>query len=633
MNIVQDRLKELRPMGYSSSGVVIEVGRNVPDIKVGDRVACGGGGYASHSEINYVPKNLVVKLPEKINLQEAAFTTLGAIGLQGIRRAQVTMGETVLVVGLGLIGQIVTQMLIAAGCRVVGLDIKQERIDLAINNGMHRGIIIGNEDAVSKISKITGGIGADASIICAGTSSSDPVNQAFKMVRERGKVVVLGDVGMELERENFYMKEQDFLISRSYGPGRYDKDYEENGIDYPMSYVRWTENRNMQEFIRLISEKKLNIETLITQVYTIDKALEAYEKIGENLGVLLKYDIDLKNEKKVGDKKVRINLKVSKAKENIKVGIIGGGSFCKNIHLPNLKKISGFDLIAIATLPGSDAKYIAKKYNMKYCTTDYHEILNDKEIDTVIITTRHSLHKQIVIDAAQSGKHIFVEKPLALTLEDCEEIKKTVEKTGVLLTIGFNRRYSPFSVQAKNLLKSSIGPKMIIYRVNAGSLPADHWINESKEGGGRLMGEACHFLDLINWFIEKETIEITAKSISQTTSNLNEENNFSSTMKYSDGSIGTLFYSSIGDSRFPKERVEIFCDEKIIVIEDFKQIILSGYNKKGKRLKLIDKGHFQELNSFLLCLLGKRELDLTVEDGIRTCRESLEIRRLLKENR
>ncbi len=631
INLVKDRVNELRPLGYCCSGIVIEVAANVTDIKVGDRVACGGGGYAAHSEINFVPKNLLVKVPDNVNLEEAAFTTIGSIGMQGLRRANVSLGETVVVIGLGLIGQLVCQMLKVAGCRVLGVDLVQDKIDLALRNGLDKGKIWLENDISRDVNYFTSGIGADAVILCAGTSSSDPVNLAFKIAREKGKIIILGAVGMDLERDTFYHKEQDFLISRSYGPGRYDQGYEEQGIDYPVSYVRWTENRNMQEFVQLLSEKKLNIESLISKRYKINDALTAYQNIGQNLGVLIDYGPGDKNYNIKTSKKIEVNVISAKIDSKIKVGIIGGGAFAKQYHLPNINKLKDFELRAIATQTGANGKTIANRYKMNYCTTDYSEILKDEKIDLVVISTRHNLHKQISVDAVKAGKNVFLEKPLALTKKDCLEIKDAVESSNVLFTIGFNRRYSPFSEKAKQLMTKIDEPKMLSYRVNAGVLPKNHWLNDPDEGGGRLLGEACHFLDLLYWFIEAESTSISAVKIQSDSTEITDNDNFSCLIKYSDGSTGTLIYSSIGDQSFSKERVEIFSGGKVIVIEDFRELILSGFQSTGFRKKRIDKGHYNQWKNFLSCLKGEKELDLTVYDGIRVFNESMEIMKQLNE--
>ncbi len=599
--LVKEKLNEPNILGYSSAGIVIDVGKNVKSLKVGDRVACGGGGYAVHAEIIRVPENLCVKVPEDVSLKSAAYTTVGAIALQGVRRADVRVGENVVVIGLGLIGLLTVQILKAAGCRVIGFDLSEERVNLARKAGADKAAKIGDEDIFSAVDVFTHGIGADAVIITASTQSSEPVNNALKMIRKKGKVVVVGAVGMNLQRGPFYMKEADFLISTSYGPGRYDPLYEEKGIDYPVAYVRWTERRNMDAFVNLISEGKINTEILTTHVYSIENGVEAYETIkeGKGIGVLIQYGEERKNI----ERKVITNPEKGTIKEDvIRVGVIGAGNFAKRFHLPNLAKIDGFEIYAVATATGANAKYIAKKYGAKYATTDYKKIIEDKNVDAVVISTRHNTHAKIAIEALKHGKHVFVEKPAAMNEEELEELLDVAKKSGKVLMVGFNRRYSPLTKKAIEYLKKTSGPIIINYRVNAGKLPKDHWIYDPEEGGGRIIGEGVHFFDYINYVIGSEPKEISVTAIDSSSDSIKPEDNFIATVKYKDGSLGNLIYTSIGGPDYPKESIYMERGGMSIEINDFKEMRIYYKGKKKIKLKKQDKGHYNELLVFRDCI-------------------------------
>lgn len=620
MNIVKGQADpQLMPLGYSSSGSVIEVGKNINDISVDDRVACAGAGYANHAEIISVPRNLVCKIPEGVEFEHAAFTTLGAIAMQGVRRADVRFGDNVAVIGLGLLGQIACQILTAAGCHVIGVDMIPERVDLALELGIETGFIAGAE-ATDNVLNSTDGIGVDSVIIYAGTKSSEPVKQAMHMARKKGKIVVVGAVGMDLDRSPFYEKELDFLISCSYGPGRYDPIYELKGIDYPIGYVRWTENRNMQEFLNLLKNKKINLEQIIDYTFDVEDANNAYGTLKNNekkpIGILIKYK-EIKPEEIT--RKIEIKKSSSIQKEKINVGIIGAGGFAKAFHLPNLEKIPDFNISATVSKTGNNARIVAEKYKADYCTTDYREILTDKKIDMVLIATRHNMHAPIIIEAAESKKHIFTEKPIAMNYEDCEKILEAVKINNANLTIGFNRRFSALAQKTKKIVEKRKSPLIISYRVNSAGMKKEHWINDPIEGGGVTIGEACHFFDFFNWIIGAQPETITAKMIRSNDQSIVDSNNFVSTVSYKDGSVAMLLYATIGNTSYPKERIEMFFDGGVILIDDFKELVVSGFNEKGIRLKNIDKGQFELLKEFGNLLKGRAyNKDIpTVEDGIK----------------
>ncbi len=627
LNIIRRQTgSELIPLGYSSSGVVLGVGRNINDISIGDRIACAGAGYACHTEAVAVPRNLVCKIPENVDFDEAAFTTIGAIAIQGIRRAQVQLGNRVVVIGLGLLGQIACQILKASGAYIIGIDPVKERVELAKKLGLNIGLASGS-NVVTEVLKYTDEVGADVVIIYAATLSNEPVKQAMQIARKKGKVVAVGAVGMNLERSLFYKKELDFLISCSYGPGRYDPIYEEKGIDYPIGYVRWTENRNMQEFLNLLAEKKVNVKRLIENVFLVEKANEAYRALNNPekrpIAVLFKYPTVLKAKL---PRKVELK-PLTKISDRINVAVIGAGSFARAYHLPNLKQIPFYNIRAIVTKTGSSARSMAEKYGAQYCSTDYKEVLSDKDVDMVLIATRHNLHASLICEAAKAGKHIFVEKPIALTYEECKEVYEAINKNGVNLAIGFNRRFSPLVQRAKRVVEKRKNPLMIIYRVNSFGMKKEHWINDPEEGGGAIVGEGCHFFDFISWLVGAEPKRIYAEMISSNNSSLVNANNVVCTLNYEDGSVASLIYSTIGNESFPKERIEVFMDGGVVVIDDFRELVIAGLGDKGKKLLKIEKGQFELLQEYGRFLKGESKgIDLpTVQDGIKATICSLKV--------
>jgi len=537
---------------------------------------------------------------------------------------------SVVVVGLGLLGQIACQILKAAGAHVIGIDVMKERIELAKELGAEI-CFTGGKDAVDRVLKYTDGIGADSVIIYAATPSSDPVKQAMQMARKKGKVVVVGAVGMKIDRSPFYEKELDFLISCSYGPGRYDPLYEENGVDYPIGYVRWTENRNMQEFLSMLSEKKVNAKRLIDYTFSIEEAAKAYEILNTDrrpIGVLFKYDIAIKK-----DFIKKRQLKPSGIKtDKINVAVIGAGGFAQAYHLPNLRKIPHYNIKAIVARTGGNAKKNAEEYGAEYCTTDYNEVLKDESIDMVVIATRHDLHAPVIIDAANAGKHVFVEKPIAMNYEDCRRVYDAVTENKINLTIGFNRRFSPLAQRAKRMVEKRKNPLMIAYRVNSAGMNKEHWINSPVEGGGAIIGEGCHFFDFCNWIVGREPLRIYAEMISSNDESIVDTNNIISTIRYEDGSVASVIYTTIGNEAFPKERIEIFVDKGAIAIDDFKNLSVSGLGSKGEKLKRIEKGQFDLIYEYGIFLKGEsKNADLpSVVDGVKATICSLKVLDALK---
>ncbi|WP_434303261.1 bi-domain-containing oxidoreductase [Clostridium botulinum] len=602
LNAVLGKVKDMgsgKPTGYSAAGVIIGIGKNIKDLKIGDRVACAGAGIANHAEYIDVPRNLVMRIPEGVSFDFACTVTLGGIALQGVRRADVRLGEIVAVVGMGILGQLQIQMLKASGCRVIGVDIDDRRLNIAKENGCDYILNSKNTDVVKEIEKITEGYGVDVVLITAATSSNEILSQAFGMCRRKGKVVLVGVVGNEYNREDMYKKELDFIISTSYGPGRYDPMYEEEGIDYPYAYVRWTENRNMEEYLRLLSNNKIELDTLIEKVYEIDKADKAYEELknGENkpLMILLKYSEEMPD--KI-ERTVYVNKEIERKDGKINVAIVGAGGFAKGMHLPNLQKLKDtYNIYSVMSRTGTNAKAIAAQYEASYATTDYNDIINDPNVDMIMICTRHNLHAEMAIEAMKKGKAVFVEKPMALNEYELEKVLKTIEETKVPYTVGFNRRFSKYAVEVKKHIKDRLNPIIVNYQMNAGYIPLDFWVH-TKEGGGRIIGEGCHIFDLFNYFTDSEVATVSVDSISAETDNISHRDNVVITLKYKDGSICTLTYTSLGNNSYSKEFCEVYCDGKIIIIDDYKKI--NGYGVKVENIQSSnsDKGQYEEILEF-----------------------------------
>lgn len=628
---VSGKLSAGSPTGYSAAGIVLEVGAGVEGFSVGDRVACAGAGIANHAEVINVPVNLAVKIPDELGTDMASTVTLGAIAMQGVRRACVSLGETVLVVGLGILGQLTVQLLKASGCRVIGVDLDPGRIKLAEENGLDFSVDPAKEDYTDRVYKLTNGYGADCAIVTAATSSSAVINEAMRACRKKARVVLVGDVGLNISRASLYAKELDFLISTSYGPGRYDPSYEEEGKDYPLAYVRWTENRNFQAYLRLLAEKKVNLSNLCKESYDVDRAAEAYEALGAKgekpLLVLLRYPA----RKEALARKV-ITGKTEARPGKIRVGVAGAGSFAQGVHLPNLVKLRrNFEIRAILSKTGSNAKAVATQYEASYATTDYSEILTDPEIDLVMIATRHNLHAEMVLQALAAGKHVFVEKPLALTLKDLSAIRAFYERRkegGPMLMVGFNRRFSPAAKRAFDLLKGRTTPLIINYRMNAGFIPLDHWV-QTREGGGRNLGEACHIYDLFNYFTGSQVASINASSITPASGQWTRNDNFVATISYLDGSVCSLTYTALGSKDHPKERMDIYADGKVLSLEDYKLLKIDGGRHKGWSSSSVEKGQFEEVEALAKCLKKGGEWPISLAEQFQATEIALKVEELI----
>ncbi|MBC8312928.1 MAG: bi-domain-containing oxidoreductase [Candidatus Cloacimonetes bacterium] len=611
LNIIKKETKKKdKPSGYSLSGIVIDKGEEVTDYDIGDRVTVSGGGIANHAEYVVTPKNLITKIPKNVSFQDASTVTIGAIALQGVRRADLRIGEYCAIIGSGVLGLLTLQILKAAGIYVVVIEPDPKRLKIAEEIGADL-ILNPNEDSyVEDVVNWTNYHGVDAVIFTAATSSNEPLSKAFQICRKKGKVVLVGISGMEIARKDIYPKELDFLISTSYGPGRYDKNYEEKGVDYPYSYVRWTENRNMQEYLNLIQDKKINLEKIVDEIYPIEQAEKAFESFSKDIRpllVLLQYaspKIDNSECFKIPTSKVVIKTKKNIGKSIINIGLIGCGNFAQNIHLPNIKKLSNkFNIYAIMDKMGSKGKSVAKEYNANYVTSDFDDIINDKNIDLVMITTRHDSHGQYILAALKADKNVFVEKPLCTTKKELNEIEKFYKNTEdyPLLMVGFNRRFSKYSKEIKNCTKKRINPLFIHYRMNAGYIPLDSWVHEN---GGRIIGEACHIIDLMTFFTESKIKSISYENLSPKTNYFSSTDNKSIILKYSDGSIATIEYFACGNKKFPKEYMEIHYDEKTITMNDYRSLKSYGINLKNIGTKKSDKGHIEELERLYDSIIG-----------------------------
>lgn len=589
--VVMNKLEAPSALGYSCAGEVIAVGEGVSRFKVGNFVACGGQG-AFHADVVSVYENLCVKIPGNVDLKHAAFATIASIAIQGIRQADLRFGENCVVIGLGLVGQLTIQILNAAGIKSIGIDIKDQQVKLARVNGADLALNRNYNNIEKVIENFTGGYGADVVIITAASSSTDPVNLAGSLCRKKGKVVVVGRFPTNFDRTHYYPKELDLRMSTSYGPGRYDPEYEEKGIDYPIGYVRWTENRNMQAFIDLLAKEKIDLAKLITHEYNLFEAPAAYNMILKRIvpftGILIKYDIEkeLKREVIIKSRKY--------SSEEVNVGFIGAGSFAQNILLPRVKGLANF--IGVATAKGTSARYVADKYKFNYCSDNADEIINDDKINTLFIVTRHNLHSEFVLKGIMKNKNIFVEKPIAINIEDLEKIKDVYEKNSnpLRIMVGYNRRFSPHIIEIKKRFLDRV-PKSINYRINAGIVPKDHWAHDLETGGGRIIGEVCHFIDLA-MYISASNITSVVANVLDNSQDLMDT--LSVNLKFENGSIATISYFSNGNKKVRKEYLEVFCNGEIAILDDFKKMKIYGQKIMKFNLAKQDKGHSEEIRRF-----------------------------------
>ncbi|PWH15824.1 MAG: hypothetical protein DDG59_10800 [Anaerolineae bacterium] len=607
-----NRLDQAMPLGYSSMGQVIAIGEGVSGFRVGQRVACGGGGYAVHAEFALVPKNLLVPVPDGVSDEAAAFATVGAIGMHAFRLTRAQVGERIAVIGMGLVGFLAALVARAAGCEVAAFEINPWRLELCRKMGF---VAAEPSQAFELTPAFTEGKGFDAVIIAADTPSSQPVELAAKIARSRATVVAAGAVGENLPRKPYYEKELFFVNSRSYGPGRYDALYEEQGVDYPIDYVRWTEGRNLAAFIRLLEKQAFDVRPLISHRFPLERASEAYallsNKHGEPfLAVLFEYP-DREQEPTPTIQLSSHQKHTKQATLPLRIGLIGAGNFASAVLLPILKRMEGIELRGIASASGLSAQHLGRKYQFHYATSEVERLLEDTEIDLILILTRHNLHAQQTAAALRAGKHVFCEKPLAIREIDLSLIWAalggTVDQAGAkfeaaespLLMVGFNRRFAPFVQKLKQFLTSRQQPALIHYRINAGYIPRSHWVQDAQQGGGRLIGEVCHFLDTIVYLLDALPKSVWAKSLPD--QQWYCEDNLIINFSFEDGSLGVITYLANGDKAYPKERIEVFCGGKVAVLDDFRRLELVHDGRRHFERSWLrqDKGHAAEMRAFL----------------------------------
>lgn len=612
INAVFNKLAKPLPLGYCNVGKVIAVGNGVGEFVVGDRVASNG----YHAEYVSVPKNLVAKIPDGVTDEEAAFTVIGAIGLQGIRLVNPTFGETVVVVGLGLIGLITAQLLKANGCQVIGFDFDPAKVSLAQAFGV-RAVNTGEGfDQVAFVNDFTQGIGADAVIITASNKSNEIISQSAKMSRKKGRIILVGVIGLDISRADFFEKELTFQVSCSYGPGRYDESYEQNGQDYPLAYVRWTEKRNFEAILQSIASKAIQVEPLITERVPLDQYMQIYGNISSSKSIA---SILIYPEKSVEPAR-SITLHAHSFKESKGVvGIIGAGNFTSGIILPCLKKTPA-KLKFISSSAGLSGTTLAKKFGIAQSTTDNNLILKDPDVDLVMVTTRHNSHARIVIDALKAGKNVFVEKPLALNQEELDAVVEAYVKSGKTVSVGFNRRFAPLAIQMKKVLGTGNTPMNIIATINAGMIPATIWVHDIKVGGGRIVGEACHFIDLISYLASSKV-----KSVCMSSMGLNpKENTDNATilLKYENGSNGVINYFANGSKAYSKERVEVYHEGRTLIMDNWRKLTGFGFKNFSSKTSSQDKGHQNQFNLLIESIQKGGNSIIQMDDLVNTTKAS-----------
>jgi len=624
------------PLGYCNCGKVLEVGEEVTGFAPGDRVVSNG----PHAEVVCVPVNLCAKVPDGVTDDEAAFTVLSAVALQGIRLASPALGETVAVIGLGLVGLLAVQLLRANGCRVIGIDIASSREGPARLCGASVFVDSSAFDPVAAAMSATGGRGVDAVLIAAATQSSDPVAQAARMCRKRGRIVLVGVTGLELSRADFYEKELSFQVSCSYGPGRYDPAYEEKGFDYPVGFVRWTAKRNFEAVLDLLASGRLDVRPLIGKRIALDEAPAAYEDLsGGGPGILIEYPGMPAAGERTGSRAVAsapaaAPFHAVPAAGKASLGVAGAGNFATSVLLPAFRD-AGARLVAVASEKGLSAAHAAKKFGFAVAASDFDAILSDPAINAVVIATRHDTHARMAAAALRAGKHVFVEKPLALSEEQLREVtgayEEALAKAPLHLMVGFNRRFAPHVVKMKSLLSGIAEPKVFLVTVNAGSVPASHWTQDPKVGGGRIVGEGCHFVDLLRFLAGAAITDVQARSVGGSPSDGIRGDKAVFTLAFADGSIGSIHYLANGHRSFPKERVEVFCGGRILVLDNFRR--LSGYGWKGfrgDRLWRQDKGHAAEAAAFVSAVEKGGPPPIPFEEIVEVTRATFDIAAMIR---
>lgn len=623
LNAVFNKLGQPLPLGYCNVGRVIAVGKGVEEFQIGDRVASNG----HHAEIVNVPKNLVAKIPDNVSDEEAAFTIIGSIGLQGIRLINPTFGETIVVIGLGLIGLITVQLLKANGCNVIGFDFDNSKVEIAKSLGIDAVNPANGIDQVKYVMTQTNTIGADGVIITASSKSNEIIAQSAKMSRKRGRIVLVGVVGLDISRADFFEKELTFQVSCSYGPGRYDEKYELKGEDYPIGYVRWTEKRNFETILNALSKKSLIVENLITERVKLDDFSKIYDNIGNSSSIASILEYDFRHDKL--DTRIQLNTFNFKPQKGL-IGIIGAGNFTSAMILPSLKKCKA-NIKSIASSGGLSGTTMAKKYDIINSTTDYKTILEDDEIDLIFVSTRHNTHANMVCEVLEAKKHVFVEKPLALNYDELNKVVETYNRSNHTLTVGFNRRFAPLAMKMKSLVGNSNTPINIIATMNAGMIPKNVWVHDMEVGGGRIIGEACHFIDLCSYLTGSNVISVCMNALGTNP----EENtdNVSILVKYENGSNATINYFSNGSKTYSKERIELYHQERTLIMDNWRKLTGYGFKNFKSESSSQDKGHFNQFQKLMYQVQNGGESLISFESIINTSKASIAAVESLKEGK
>jgi predicted dehydrogenase/threonine dehydrogenase-like Zn-dependent dehydrogenase len=619
INAAFNRLDQPLTLGYSSAGTVLEVGDGAIGFKPGDRVVCAGGGYAVHAEYALIPKNLVAHLPDEVDFESGAFATLGAIALNGVRLANPQVGETCAVIGLGLLGLLTSQIATASGCEVIGMDIDADRVHFANETGLQA---FENNHIIENYLSLTNGRGFDHIFICADTPSNDPIETAGEIARDRANIIAIGAVGLSIPRKLYYEKELAFRVARSYGPGRYDYTYEEDGADYPLGYVRWTEGRNLEAIVGLLNRKEMDVTPLITHRFPIGQAEDTYKLITDEnnknyLGVIITYP-DKETHRSIENEIHFSNHHKSNIENKINVGVIGAGNYANAVFLPAIKNNPDSLLNGIISTKGLNAQQSARKYGFLFSGSNEESIINSKDIDVVAILTQHNNHARLVKECLQAGKHVYCEKPLALTVDQLKTIIPELEKKEhSYLTVGFNRRFAPFSIQLKSFFKDRTEPLSASYRINAGFLPTSHWLNDLSKGGGRLIGECCHFIDYMIFLFGQ--IPTNVQTLALPSLGKYSDDNFILSLQFPDGSVGTISYFSNGSKALGKEYLEVFGGGKAAILDDFRLLQLFGNSVDKKRnIFKQDKGHSAAWNAFIDAIKTKGDPPISYPDLVGT---------------
>jgi predicted dehydrogenase/NADPH-dependent curcumin reductase CurA len=615
---VMNKLDSLTPLGYSLSGEVIAVGAGAEEFHVGQRVACAGAGYANHAEVNFVPKNLVVPVPQNVSMNDAAFATVGAIALQGFRQAEMQLGETACVVGLGLLGLLLTQILRAAGVHVIGVDVIEDRCRLAEQLGAKAALTPSDAQLESVVARTTGGMGVDCVFITAGGASNGPTELAVRIARDRARVVDIGKTRLDLPWNDYYMKELDIRFSRSYGPGRYDPSYEERGIDYPIGYVRWTERRNLSAFLDLVADGRVQIDPLISSCWSFDEAERVYEELAESKGnvlaVVFNYRLGVDAAASAPGSIAPPAARAMPRNGKLRLGVIGAGNYASSMLLPHLQKNNEVDLVAVATTTGLTGQNAMRKFGFQRATTEYKEILDDPGIDAVLIATRHSSHARLVADALRGGKAAYVEKPLAISSAELELVRRAIIESGNdRLMVGFNRRFSSMVTQLGQRFGNAQIPIVAHYRVHAGKLDSNSWYLNRAEGT-RFVGEAGHFFDVLSFLTASRPVAVAAAVLRPDNATADDLENTVAVVRYENGSVGTLSYLTQGAAKVPKEEIEVFGGGITGQLHNFESLVMSDSDRRSTTKAMnVDKGQKNELKAFVRAAIEGTEMPISVD--------------------